>query len=118
MKVEKNNQKINPFWGINFVIEAIKQAGVSELIDNQLGTRTAQAKYSYSDLVLNLWSVFFCGGDCAEDINEHLKEYLDTVPDAKVANSDTILGVLKKLKTDKEKVISSKKNTYEINKTT
>ena len=116
IKVEKNSQKINPFGGINFVIDEIKQAGIAKLIDNQLGKRPAQAKYSYSDLILNLWSVFFCGGDCGEDINEHLKEYLDTIPDTKVANSDTILGVLKSLKTDKEKVISSKNNTYEINK--
>ena len=73
VKVEKSNQKINPFGGINFAINAIKQIGIPELIDNQLGKRAPQAKYSYSDLILNLWGVFFCGGDCAEDINAHLK---------------------------------------------
>lgn len=116
MKVRKNNQKINPFGGINFVVDAIKSEGILELIDNQLGKRAKQAQYSYSDLVLNLWSVFFCGGDCAEDINEHLKEYLQDIPNQKVADADTILRVLKTLKTDKEKVESSKGNIYEINK--
>jgi len=115
-KVEKSNQKINPFGGINFVIKAIKDSGIPDLIDNQLGSRASQAKYSYSDLVLNLWSVFFCGGDYAEDINEHLKDFLDAVPNNKVANSDTILGVLKSLKTDNQTVISTTKNAYEINK--
>lgn len=115
-KIEKSKQKINPFGGINFVISEIKKSGILELVDNQLGKRASQAKYSYSDLMLNLWSIFFCGGDCAEDINEHLKEYLESVPGTKVANADTILGVLKKLKTKKEQVISSTGNSYEINK--
>jgi hypothetical protein len=116
MKLEKNNQIINPFGGINFVVDAIKNEGLLELIDNQLGARAKQAQYSYSDLMLNLWSVFFCGGDCAEDANEHLKEYLQDVPNHKVADADTILRVIKTLKTDKEKVESSTGNVYEINK--
>jgi hypothetical protein len=116
MKIEKNNQIINPFGGINFVVDIIKSAGVSELIDNQLGERAKQAQYSFSDVILNLWSVFFCGGDCAEDVNEHLKEYLLNIPNSKVADADTILRVLKTLKTDKEKVESSSGNIYEINK--
>lgn len=65
---------------------------------------------------MNLWSVFFCGGDRAEDVNEHLKEYLQDIPNQRVADADTILRVLKTLKTDKEKIESSKGNTYEINK--
>lgn len=116
MKLIKNNQIINPFGGINFVVDTIKKEGILELIDNQLGKRAAQAQYSYSDIVLNLWSVFFCGGDCAEDINEHLKEYIQDIPNQKVADADTVLRVLKKLKTDKEKVESTKGNIYEINK--
>lgn len=115
-KVQKSNQIINPFGGINFVIKAIKKSGLTKLIDNQLGSRSAQAEYSYSDLVLNLWSVFLCGGDCAEDINEHLKEFLESVPNNKVANADTILGVLKSLKTDNEQVVSKNGNNYNINK--
>jgi hypothetical protein len=116
MKVRKNNQIINPFGGINFVVDAIKSERVLELIDNQLCIGAKQSQYSYSDLVLNLWSVFFCGGDRAEDVNEHLKTYLQDIPNHKVADADTILRVLKTLKTDKEKVESSKGNIYEINK--
>jgi hypothetical protein len=116
MKVEKINQKINPFGGINFVVNEIKQAGVLELIDNQLGKRPSQAQYSFSDLILNLWSVFFCGGDCAEDLNEHLKEYFQDTPNINISDADTVLRVLKSLKTDKEIVESSKGNFYEINK--
>jgi len=116
MKVEKSNQKINPYGGINFTIDSIKQSGVLQLIDKQLGIRPSQAKYSYSDLLLNLWSVFYCGGDCAEDLGDHLSEFLCQVPGLKVASPDTVLRALKSLATEKETVKSSKGNTYEINK--
>jgi len=116
MKIEKSNQIINPFGGINFVIDEIKKSGILDLVDNQLGKRANQAEYTYSDIFLNLWSVFFCGGDCAEDLNDHLKEPLKQIPQMKVANSDTVLRVLKGLKTGKEKIVSDKGNTYEINK--
>lgn len=116
MKLEKSKQIINPFGGINFVFDEIKKAGILEFIDTQLGARPNQAQYSYSDLIFNLWSVFFCGGDCAEDINEHLKDYLKCIPEMKVADADTILRVLKSLKTEKETVVSKQGNEYEINK--
>ena len=116
MKVEKNSQIINPFGGINFIVEAIKQSGSLDVIDNQLGERPSQATYSYSDLILNLWSVFFCGGNCAEDINEHLKGYLKSIPGMKVANADTVLGVLKSLKTEKEEVTGPTGAVYQTNR--
>jgi len=116
MKIEKNNQKINPFGGINFVINEINKSGVPELIDNQLGERGKRTEFSYSDLIKNMWSIFFCGGECAEDIQEHLKEYLQDVPGLSVASADTILDSFKKLKTEKEKVESTSGNIYEINK--
>ena len=82
-KVEKSKQIITPFGGINFVNGEIKNSKILETIDNKPGERPPQAKYSYSDIILNLWEVFFCGGDCAEDLNEHLYDYLQTTPGAK-----------------------------------
>lgn len=116
IKVEKSNPTINPFGGINFVIDRINHAGINETIDNQLGKRPAQAQYSYSNLLNNLWSVFFCGGDCAEDLNDHLNSFLSQSPHIRVANADTVLRVLKTLKTEKETVISTTGNACEINK--
>jgi len=116
MKVEKINEIINPFGGINFVIDKIKEKGLHNIIDNQLGKRAKQAKYSYSDLILNIWSIFFCGGNCAEDLNEHLKIYLQSIPNHKVADADTVLKVLKSIKTEKEEIKTNKGTTYEINK--
>ena len=116
VKIEKSIPTVNPFGGINFVIGRINYSGINELIDSQLGKRPAQAEYSYSDLFKSLWSVFFCGGDCSEDLNEHLKPFLCQSPHVKVADADTVLRVLKSLKTEKETVISATGNPYEISK--
>jgi len=116
MKVERSDQAINPFGGINFVIQAIRDSGIPGIIDSKLGSRAPQAVYSHSDVMLNLWSVFFCGGDCAEDLNEHLKDFLKGTPGLAVASSDTVLGVLKSLKNEREQVVSEKGNVYEISK--
>ncbi len=108
IKVEKSLEKTKPFGGLNFVIDDIKRKGIAELIDNQLGSRSAQAEYKYSDVFLALWSIFFCGGDTAEDVETHLRNQLLEVPDMKVMFADTILRVLKELKT--EKVIHNNNN--------
>lgn len=116
MKVQKTNQTINPFGGINFIFEDIKAQGILDIIDKELGTRPKQAQYSYSELFMNMWSVFFCGGDCAEDLNENLRGYLKTVPAFKVADADTILRVFKSLKTAREQVTSEQGKVYDINR--
>ena len=101
IKVEKSSQTVKPFGGINFVIDDIKTKGIANLIDNQLGSRHAQATYSYSDTIIALWSIFFCGGNAVEDIETHLRDQLLEVPDMNVMKADTILRVLNKLKTEK-----------------
>jgi len=116
IKIAKSNQKINPFGGLNFVIHEIDKCGITQTIDNQLGMSSPHAQFSYSDLIKCLWSVFFCGGDCAEDANEHLKEYFQNIPGLLTPNADTILGVLKGLKTSNEIVTSVSGGVYEINK--
>ena len=117
-KLEKSNQKINSFGGINFLLSDIKQSGILQIIDNQLDDRAKQSKYSCSDVLLNLYSIFFCGGQCAEDITEHLRSDLLSIPNNKVPSPDTILRILKKLKTEKEEYISPSGKSYNINKNT
>lgn len=115
MKVQYSDQSINSFSGINFVFNSLKQIGIPQLIDNQLGSRDVRAQFSYSELISNLWAVFICGGDCAEDINEHLKPSLSKIPGFKVANADTILGALKKLSTPLENYTSKQGVAHQFN---
>jgi len=102
IKIEKVAENINPFGGINFVVQAFRDAKIDELIDNELGARCPQARYSYSDILIAIWLVFYCGGECAEDLNEHLRPFLGKIPDLQLPDADSILGVMKKLATEKD----------------
>jgi len=115
MQVTYFNEKINPFGGINFINEILENKGLYELIDKTLGNRAAQAEYSYSDIIKAIWMITFCGGDCAEDITEHLGPYLTSIKGFKTPGADAILRVQKQLATEKELHISQSGVEHEFN---
>lgn len=115
MKITYSSEKINPFGGINFVNNTIENAGIFQLIDSELGSRPPQAEYSYSDIFRAYWLLNFIGGDCAEDITEHLRPYLEDVKGIAVPGADTLLRVQKGLATDKETFTTDKGICHEIN---
>ena len=100
MKITKSAEKITPFGGFNFVFRSFKESGLVDLIDKSLGVRVKTNGFSYSDIFTNHLSVFFNGGDCTEDVNEHLKEPLQNVRGMQVCSPDTILRGIKELSTD------------------
>ncbi len=66
------NQVVNPFGDINFVFEELDRLGVGNLlIKNSL---LWLPKAITTGVIF--WSVFFCGGDCSEDLSINLKNYL------------------------------------------
>jgi hypothetical protein len=96
-KVEKLSQNITSFGGISYVNFQFNHSGVGQLIDNELGVRGSGTGYSYSELFRNWFDLFFCGGDCAEDVQVHLRSTLEQIPYNKVSSSDTMLRVIKQL---------------------
>ncbi len=115
MKVTYSSDKVNPFGGICFIDKLISSSGVSRLIDEHLGTRGLAAEYSYSDIIKSMWYITLCGGNCAEDINENLKDALSLVKDTKISSADTVLRVEKELATEKEEHISDSGISHEFN---
>jgi hypothetical protein len=115
MKIEIAKPRINPFGGLNFVVKEIKKKGITQLIDSELGERQIQSKYQYSDIFMALWLIFFSGGDCAEDIEEHLEDCFLRLPGVKVPSADTILRVQKELSTEKQNYISNQGIAHEFN---
>lgn len=97
MKVTNSTENIEAYGGLNFISEIFNTLKLPQLIDQQLGSRPLQAEFSYSDVIKNLWMLFLAGGDCAEDIQEHLKSTLRQIPTIKVCSPDTIGRVLKSL---------------------
>lgn len=106
MKVTTTTENISAFGGLNFISALFTNLDFSGLISNNLGDRPLQSKFSYSDVIKNLWLVFLAGGDCAEDVGEHLKADLLQIPNLKVCSPDTIGRVLKSLAQEKEVHIS------------
>jgi hypothetical protein len=115
MKITYSTEKINPYGGINFVNTTLENTGIFQLIDNELGKRAAQAEYSNSDVFRALWLLNFTGGDCAEDITEHLRSYLKDIKGIAVPGADTLLRVQKQLATDKETFTTDKGIHHEFN---
>ncbi len=72
---------------------------VGPIIDKVLGLRCASYGYQYSEIVGSLSSIYFCGGDCVEDVTSHLMHHLSLHPTLRTCSSDTILRGISELAT-------------------
>ncbi len=93
-KVTNSNKKVTPFGGLFFVINDLKKKGLAKIIDSHLGKRVKQAKYSYSDIILNWTYCNLCGAERLEDI-EKLRDSLDI----KLPSHDALGTVMKSFAT-------------------
>lgn len=92
-----NSPAISSFGGLNFVIKEIINLNINRLINNNLPKLPEQSKYNWFDIIMSYWSVFFCGGDCAEDLAINLKDGLYNNPLVNVPSPDRILNRIKSL---------------------
>lgn len=106
VKVTTTTENISAYGGLNFISENFNSLEFTSLIEKHLGKRSLQSQFSYSDVIKNLWMLFLSGGDCAQDIEEHLKSDFLQIPNLKVCSPDTIGRVLKSLAQQKEIHIS------------
>lgn len=97
MHITKSAENITPFGGFNFCFKSFYDCGLAGVIDRYLGERVKTTGFSYSDIMANHMAIFFNGGDCTEDINEHLRGHLHRVRGMNVCSADTILRGIKEL---------------------
>ena len=114
-KIQKISNNINPFAGISFINKEFNRSGLGKLIDTQLGSRVSTVGYQYSDIFCSWFNIFFCGGDCAEDIAQHLRPTLENIPGNRVPSPDTLLRSLDELATNNTTVISNSGQKYQFN---
>jgi len=76
MKVTYSEKKITPFGGLYFVFDLLNQNAIDDLINTHLGPRPANSCYRWSELFYGMLAILFGGGDCAEDISEHIGPHL------------------------------------------
>ena len=69
-----NNNKKTQLYERNFCLfPCFSQNSrfLGPVIDKVLGLRCTSFGYQYSEIVGSLSSVYFCGGDCVEDVTSH-----------------------------------------------
>ncbi|SDG45789.1 Transposase DDE domain group 1 [Halorientalis regularis] len=115
MKITYSSDTINSFGGINFADKIIREASIYDTIDQTLGIRGVKAQYSYSDLFRSYLMLVLCGGECAEDITEHLRSELNQLTGFQACSADTLLRLQKELATEKETMVSAAGVTHEFN---
>lgn len=92
-----NSPAISAFGGLNFVIKEIISLKVNKLLNSNLPKLPKQSKYNWFDIIMSYWSVFFCGGDCAEDLAVNLKDGFCNNPFINVPSPDRVLNRVKSL---------------------
>ena len=114
-KVQKISKNITPFAGIFFAHNEFQRSGLRALIDNHLGRRVSTKGYSYGNLLGNFFNLFLCGGECAEDIQQHFRSTLEQIPHNEVASADTLLRCFNELATENTPAVSSSGKAYQFN---
>ena len=115
-KVQIKSEKITPFGGIFHVRELFSRFA-GPVIDKVLGLRCTSYGYQYSEIVGSLSSVYFCGGDCVEDVTSHLMPHLSLHPTLRTCSSDTILRGISELATANTTYTSETGKSYDFNTT-
>ena len=88
---------------------------VGPVIDKVLGLRCTSFGYQYGEIAGSLASVYFCGGDCVEDVTSHLMPHLSLHPTLRTCSSDTILRAISELATANTTNTSDTGKSYDFN---
>jgi len=114
-KVQKISKNITPFAGVFCANNEFKSSRLRQLIDNHLGYRLSTKGYSFGNIIGNFFNLFLCGGECAEDIQQHFRPTLEQIPGNQVASADTLLRCFNELATENTTVSSSSSKKYQFN---
>lgn len=96
-----NSSAVSPFGGLNFVLKEFDKLKIDQLIAGNLPKLSSNSKYGWKDILYSFWSIFFCGGDCIEDLGNNFKEFLTDTPYMNVPSPDRILSRFKELSVPK-----------------
>jgi hypothetical protein len=97
-KVTHSYKNITPLGGLNFILKAIADKGLYQYLGDQLGARSINAKYSYSDIVLSLFANAVSQGSYISDM-AHLKEIYKEQFFQNIPSPDTVEYACQELKT-------------------
>lgn len=114
MKIAYSSDTITPFGGIHVVYDLLSKQRIGPLINQHLGSRAPNSRYRFSDLIYGMMSILLCGGDCAEDMDQHVGPYLNS-EHLQVCSPDTLLEIQKELATRLTSYRSPRGVTHQFN---
>ena len=79
------------------------------------GSEVYVIRLSKREIVGSLSSVYFCGGDCVEDVTSHLMPHLSLHPTLRTCSSDTILRGISELSCANTTYTSDTGKVYDFN---
>lgn len=91
---------ISAFGGMYFVLEHLNTLNIGNLCNKHLPSMPNQSKYDWKDIIYSFSSIFYCGGDCIEDIGTHLQAHFINNPYFKIPSPDTVLRRFSMLSTE------------------
>src|SRR3990167_3624448 len=97
-----NSHPINPFGGLNFVFEAFDKLQLDDILEQGLPSLPPQTKYQWKDILYSFWGIYFCGGDCIEDLSGNLNSHIAKNPFVKIPSPDRVLDRFKELSLGKD----------------
>jgi len=97
-----NSTHINPFGGLNFVLQELENRKTGRLLQENLPKLPPQCKYSWKDILYSFWSIYFCGGDCIEDLGGNFHHHLKDNRFLEIPSPDRVLDRFKELSKPKE----------------
>ncbi|MBU2951833.1 hypothetical protein KO493_14125, partial [Tamlana agarivorans] len=96
-----NSPHISPFGGLNFVLEEFENKKIGQILQDHLPLLPNQSKYSWKDILYSFWSIYFCGGDCIEDLAGNFRHHLKNNHVLNVPSPDRVLDRFKELSKNK-----------------
>jgi hypothetical protein len=84
------SKALSPFGGLNFVLEELDIKNIGRTFNKNLPKLNKQSQYDWRDLIYSYFSIYFCGGDCAEDLASNFRPSLTQLPFLKVPSPDRV----------------------------
>lgn len=97
-----NSSSISAFGGINFVFEHLNNLKLDSILSDSLPQLSPNSRYTWKDLFYSFLSIYFCGGECIEDIHTNLRPHFQNNPYINLPSPDTLLKRLTELASESQ----------------
>lgn len=85
-----NSSNISTFGGLNFILKEFESLHLGKFLNKNLPCLPVQSKYQWKDILYYFWSIYFCGGDCIEDLSGNFKHHFIQNSFLKISSPDRI----------------------------